>query len=137
MIRDLQRRLRKLECNRPPQQTETEKEKEDALFLFLLNAIGYYLGDPKPNEALIAASARGLGYEHQGEFLKVLKEASPSTGRAQLNEKYARANRELFAKFGVNLGEAKWKDVIEALKRMYAGFSDSYKDRAGNDLRFD
>jgi hypothetical protein len=136
MIRDLQRRLRKLECNRPPPQ-QTEKEKEDALFLFLLNAIGYYLGDPKPNEALIAASARGLGNEHQGEFLKVLKEASPSTGRDQLNEKYARANRELFAKFGVNLGEAKWKDVIEALKRMYAGFSDSYKDRAGNDLRFD
>jgi hypothetical protein len=135
MMRDLQRRLRKLECNRPPPQ-QIEKEKENALFLFLLNAIGYYLGDPKPNEALIAASARGLGYEHR-EFLKVLKEASPSTGRDQLDEKYARANRELFAKFGVNLGEAKWKDVIEALKRMYAGFSDSYKDRSGNYLRFD
>jgi hypothetical protein len=107
----------------------------NALNSFLLDAIGYYLGDPKPNEALIAATARGLGYEHQGEFLKVLN-ASPSTGRDQLNEKYARANRELFAKFGVNLGEAKSKDVIEALKRMYAGFSDSYKDRAGN-YRFD
>jgi hypothetical protein len=136
MMRDLQRRLRKLECNRPPPQQTEEEEKENALFLFLLNAIGYYLGDPKPHEALIAATARGLGYEHQGEFVKVLK-AGPSTGCNQLNEKFARANRELFAKFGVNLGEAKWKDVIEALKRMYAGFSDSYKDRAGNDLRFD
>jgi hypothetical protein len=137
MMRDLQRRLRKLECNRPPPQQTEEEEKENALFLFLLHAIGYYLGDPKPNEALIAATARGLGYEHQGEFVKVLKEASSSIGRDQLNEKYARANRELFAKFGVNLGEAKWKDVIEAVKRMYAGFSDWYKDRAGNDLRFD
>jgi hypothetical protein len=136
MMRDLQRRLRKLECNRPPPQQTEKEEMDNALNLFLLNAIGYYLGNPKPHEALIAATARGLGYEHQGEFIKVLK-AGPSTGRNQLNEKFARANRELFAKFGVNLGKAKWKDVIEALKRMYAGFSDSYKNRAGNSLRFD
>jgi hypothetical protein len=127
MIRDLEKRLRKLESRLPPEESEEEKI-ERALFLFLMDAIGYYLGDPKPNEPPVAGFSRALGYE-QREFLKILKPIASGGKDPDYDQKYALANRKLFAKFGVDLDTSDWKETVEALTRMHAGLPESRKER--------
>src|SRR5262245_42095874 len=72
MLRSLDKRLRKLESRLLP---ERDKDEEFGVYfaLFLLDAFGYYLGDPKPGEAPQTATARALGYEHEGEFNEAIK----------------------------------------------------------------
>jgi hypothetical protein len=123
MIRDLDKRLRKLESRLPPEQSE-EEEFKGALFLFQVAAIGYYLGDLKPNEPPMAGFSRALGYERSGDLQDAMKKNLP-----EFNQRYARAQRKLFTKFGVNLSTADGKEFSEALKRMHAGLPESRKER--------
>jgi hypothetical protein len=123
MIRDLDKRLRKLESRLPPEESEEEKIKS-ALFLFLADAIGYYLGDPKPNEPPVAGYTRALGYERSDDLLGAMKDNDPELAR-----RYARVQRKLFMKFGVNLSTADDVEFKEALKRMHAGLPKSRKER--------
>jgi hypothetical protein len=97
MLRDLQKRLRKLEGNRPPQQAEEEKYA-NALFSFIRTAIEYYLGDPRPEEAPIAAYGRALGYTYK-EVLDALNLAVRDGSNLELPERHANARSRLFAKF--------------------------------------
>jgi hypothetical protein len=80
MMRDLQKRLRKLEGNRPPQQQTQEEKYAEALSGFIDTAIGYYLGEPKSHEAPVAAYARALGYAHEGEVLNAMNVAGLQSG---------------------------------------------------------
>ena len=142
MLRELQRRLRRLECNRPQQQTEEEKVS-NALFKFIMTAVGYYLGDPRPEEAPSAACARALGYAHEGELQNAIKGAASEGSNPELSERLARARSKLFAKFGFNLDEANmgddavWYRFTEILKRIHAGMSGRHKELAQSFLRFD
>jgi hypothetical protein len=127
MIRDLDKRLRKLESRLPPEESEEEKFTS-ALVVFLMTAIGYYLGDLKPNEPPVAGYARALGYE-QREFLEILKLVASGGKDPDYDQKYALAHRKLFGKFGVDLDTSPWKKTEEALKRMHAGLPESHKER--------
>jgi hypothetical protein len=127
MIRDLDKRLRKLESRLPPERSEEEEFKSEFQSL-LMYAVGYYFGDPKPDEPPVAAFARALGYEHR-ELLDALKKKASGGNDPEFDEKYARANRRLFAKFGVNPKAAGGREFSEARKRIYAGLSESYKKR--------
>jgi hypothetical protein len=141
MMRDVQKRLARLERNRPPQQTQKEKDAE-ALSSFIDTAIGYHLGEPKSSEAAVEAFGRALGYTYK-EFLDALKLEERQGSNPELSERYARVRSKLFAKFGFDLHEAKlrddavWYEFIEILKRMHASMSERYKDLAKNYLRFD
>jgi hypothetical protein len=128
MIRDLDKRLRKLESRLPPEQSEEEKSKR-ALVLFLMNAVGYYFGDPKPSEPLVAAYARALGYEHEGKLRDALKKKASGGNDPEFDEKYARANRKLFAKFGMNPKTGGGRKFSDAVKLMDAGLPEWYKER--------
>ena len=127
MLRELDKRLRKLESRIPRQQTETETINESVAF-FLVHAIGHYLGDPRAREAQIAAYARALGYEH-GELLRVLKEIASGHEDPNYDERHGLAIRRLFSKFGVNYDEAENGEDVEAFKRMYAGLPESDKEQ--------
>ena len=126
MLRELQKRLRKLESRRPREQTKDEGIRR-SLESLLVHAIGYYLGDPNPREAPIAAYARALGYEH-GELLRVLKEITSGHRDPNYNERHGLAIRRLFSKFDVNFDEAKNGEDVKAFKRMYAGLPESDKE---------
>src|SRR6516165_782884 len=123
MLRELQKRLRKLESRRPPQETEDERMWL-SLYSFQAHAIGHYLGDPRTDEAPITAYARALGYEH-GELLKALKEIASGHEDPNYDERHGLAIRRLFSKFDVNYDEAENGEYIGALKRMYAGLPES------------
>jgi hypothetical protein len=57
-----------------------------SLELLLVHAIGYYLGEPQPGEAPIAAYGRALGYEHR-EILEVLKAIASGREEPNYNQK--------------------------------------------------
>ena len=142
-MRELHKRLRRLEGNRPPpQQTELDRHVH-ALRDFIDTAIGYYLGEPKSHEAPIAAFARALGYAHEGEVLNAMKLMVSEGSNPELAERHARARDKLFAKFDFNLDELNWDDdaqrqeFVEILKRMHAGMSGTHKDLAERNFRFD
>jgi hypothetical protein len=127
--RELHKRLRKLESSIPrhsPEPTEEEKRLKYARLLIWF-AVAQYLGDPNPREAPITAYARALGYE-PAEFLKILKLIESGGKDPDYDQKYALANRKLFAKFGVDL-DSDGKETVEALKRMDAGLSENYRSR--------
>jgi hypothetical protein len=115
MIRDLDKRLRKLESRLPPEESGEEK-----LERFLMTTIAYYLGDPKPNEPLVDGYQRALGYEYDSEFVDGLKHKGPD-----YEHRFVDAKRRLFMKFGVDLSTAddtaEDGEFAEALGRMYAG----------------
>jgi hypothetical protein len=129
ITRELHKRLRKLESSRPrhrPEPTEEEKRlKYERLLIWF--AVAQYLGDPNPREAPMTAYARALGYE-PAEFLKILKLIESGGKDPDYDQKYALANRKLFAKFGVDL-DSDGKETEEALKRMDAGLSENYRSR--------
>jgi hypothetical protein len=123
MIRDLNKRLRKLESRLPREESEEEKFTR-ALVPLLATAFGHYLGDLKPNEPLEAGYGRALGYEHVREVLDALRHNQPD-----FEDRWARAKHELFMKFGVDLSTADNGEFKEALKRMHAGLPESRKAR--------
>ena len=49
---------------------------------------------------------------------------------SEFDEKYERAKCKLFAKFGVDLGNADGQAIADAAKRIYAGLPASYKANA-------
>ena len=116
MLCSLHKRLRKLESG---VLAELDKEKEFGHYfaLFLINAFGYYLADPKPGEADEAAMWRALGSAHPGELNAAWKEET------EFDEKYERAKCKLFAKFGVDPGNADGQAIADAAKRIYAGLA--------------
>jgi hypothetical protein len=120
MTRDFQRRLQKLESQVPRQSTEEEKIVA-SLQWFLRCAIAYYLGDPTPGGSVAEAYMRALGYPNSNEFRKALNANDPD-----LYERDRLARIKLLAKFGVSL-EHEWEEIIEAFKRMEAGFPEQYK----------
>jgi len=119
MLRSLDKRLREVESRLL---TERDKNEEFCVHfaLFLLDAFGYYFGDPKPGEAPGAATARALGYEHEGELNEAID-------NPEFHEKYARAKCKLFAKFGVDVRNADGQEIADAAKLIYKGLPVSYK----------
>jgi hypothetical protein len=89
----------------------------------------YYYGDPKPGE-WEAACARALGYPDWGELNRALHLKD-----IELKERYARATRKLFAKFGSS-PEVKGKELLEVLKRIHGGMSQEYKNASERHLGF-
>jgi hypothetical protein len=120
MTRNLQRRLQKLESQFPRQPTEQERDVQSCRN-FLMFAMAYYLGDPGPNEALIQAYGRALGYPNSHEFRKAWDGNDPD-----LYERDRLARIKLLEKFGVSR-EHKREEIAEALERMEAGLSEHYK----------
>jgi hypothetical protein len=120
MTRNLQRRLQKLESQVPRQPTEQEK-KVQTCQNFLMLAMAYYLGDPRPEEAPITAYGRALGYPNSHEFQKAWDANDPD-----IYERDRLARIKLLAKFGVSR-EHESEEIVEALERMEAGLPEQYK----------
>jgi hypothetical protein len=120
MMRDIERRLRKLESQVPPQPTEEEKTS-GRLQWFLICAVAYYLGDPTPQEAPVEAYMRALGYPNPHEFRKAWDANDPD-----VHERDRLARIKLLEKFGVSW-EHEWEEIIEAFERMEAGLPERYK----------
>jgi hypothetical protein len=123
MTRNLQRRLQKLESQVPRQPTEQEIREEIVWSCkkFLVCAVAYYLGDPRPEGSVMDAYLRALGYQHGYEFRKALEANNPD-----FFERDRLARIKLLAKFGVS-PEHEWGEIIEAFQRMEAGFPEQYK----------
>ena len=122
-IRSIHARLKKLEARVPPP-PPTKEQKLSVFYLYLrLLAVGYYLGNPQPDDMPYAACARAFGVEGVDNLFSLFK-ASPKT--MIQHEAFDR----LLAKFGVS-----WSDgsdtlsdtLIDAHKRMADGFSERYK----------
>jgi hypothetical protein len=122
MIRDLNKRLRKLESRLLRELSEEERFSRK-LVSFLMTAIGHYLGDLKPNEPLVAGYARALGYASER-----LQFHAHTHNQPDFEDRWARAARKLFIKFGVDLSTADDGEFREALRRMYAGLPESRKE---------
>lgn len=120
MTRNILARLQELEAKIPRQPTAQEKEVA-YLRQIIIFGIAFYLGNPSPGEGSSTAYARALGYPTFLDFRNAVERKDPS-----LREKHASAAWKLMAKFGVSRpteGEA----VFNALKRIEAGLSESYK----------
>jgi hypothetical protein len=129
MTRDIERRLQRLESQAPPPQL-TEKEKTvQIVHTFLRCAVAYYLGDPTPGGSPGEAFVRALGYSHSNEFHNAIEANDPD-----FNERWHRARNKLFEKFGLS-SKPEWEEIVEAFRRMHAGFPDRYKGLCG--LEFD
>src|SRR5262245_46649606 len=120
MMRDIERRLRKLESQIPRQPTEQEQIVE-RLQRFLFYAVAYYLGDPTPGGSVMEAYGRALGYPNSNEFRKAWDAYDPD-----LQERMRLAKGKLLERFGVSV-QHEWEEIIEACKRMHAGLPERYK----------
>jgi hypothetical protein len=125
MMRDIQGRLQKLESQLPPPQPTEQEKVAASLHKFLFWAIAYYLGDPTPEGSPMEAYMRALGYQHGYEFRKAIDAKDPD-----FFERDRLARIKLLAKFGVSL-EHEWVEIVDALKRMRAGFPERYKACCG------
>jgi|SRR5262245_49009629 len=126
MTRNLQRRLQKLESQILRQPTEQEKqwqkEKQwEIVRNFMICAVAYYLGDLTPEEAIIEAHGRALGYSNPHELRKAIDAKDPD-----FFERDHLARIKLLAKFGVS-PEHEWEEIVEALRRMEAGLPEQYQ----------
>jgi hypothetical protein len=129
MTRDIQRRLQNLESQVPRQPTEQEKQEKivQSCQKFLVCAVAYYLGDPTPEGSIMEAYMRALAYPHFYEFRKALDANDPD-----LQQRVRLSRTKLLAKFGVSW-EYEWGEIVEAFKRMHAGFPERYKACCGFD----
>jgi hypothetical protein len=114
-MRNIHARLKKLEARIPPPPPTAEDKVFDLFRRLRILAVGYYLGNPQPNEALAAAYARALGL------------SSLETSFATITQQDALAFDQLLAKFGVSRRHD-WDTLIDAFKRMAEGFSEPYKE---------
>src|SRR5262245_4836332 len=120
MTRDIERRLQKLESQLPRQPTEQEKIVA-SLQRFVLCAVAYYLGDPRPEGSVMEAYMRALGYPHSYEFRKAWYANDPDFQKRQ-----RLAKTKLLAKFGVSW-DHQAEEISEALERMEDGLPEKYK----------
>jgi hypothetical protein len=111
MSRTLEKRVERLEIEVARRKTVRPHFTQ----ILIMDSIAHYLGDPQPDEDLLAADARALGYKDPDELRNAL-EGNPQ----EYHEKYRRAARTLFAKFGVDL-DGNREGFEDALKRMNAG----------------
>ena len=112
------KRLQKLESRMPNRPTELDRSYSSA---FRMLVIGYYLGDPRPEESYLEAHARALGYANSREALNAVN-ANP----ADFHERHERANTQILAKFGVSRNDNP-AVLTEALDRMKNGLSEPYR----------
>jgi hypothetical protein len=122
-MRDLERRVRKLESTLPPLLTP----EVSWIFGLLWFAVAYYFGDPSPDEEPFAGYVRALGYANESE----LNNAMVHNYRDLSNRAYS-AEDKICAKFGIHIPSLENCDsekLFEALKRMEAGLPRSYKDQ--------
>jgi hypothetical protein len=122
MTRYIERRLERLESQVPPPKPTEEQEAVQSLQRFLFCAIAFYLGDPTPGGSVAEAYSRALGYSHGFEFQKAVGAKDPD-----FFERDRLARIKLLEKFGVS-SESEWKEIVEAFRRMEAGFSEHYKE---------
>jgi hypothetical protein len=127
MTRNLQRRLQKLESQVPRQPTEQEKDVQ-SFQNFLMFAVAYYLGDPRPEEAPITAYGRALGYPNSHEFQKAWDANDPD-----LYERDRLARIKLLAKFGVSR-EHDRKRLLKPSSAWKLAFPSSIKRAAANKI---
>src|SRR5262245_58598777 len=120
MMRDIERRLRKLESQIPRQPTEQEQIVE-RLQRFLFCAVAYYLGDPTPEGSVMEAYGRALGYPNSHEFRKAWDAKDPD-----LFQRDRLARIKLLEKFGVSR-ERESVAIAAALRRMEAGLPERSK----------
>ena len=126
MKRDFEQRLANLESQVPREVTEEEVARSRIVWP-LHYAVCFYLGDPTPEGSVAEAHMRALGYSDSADYKKACERDDPD-----LDERMTSAKKKLWAKFGVNLEDAKWDAVEDALKRMEAGLPEHYK----NDLKW-
>ena len=122
MMRDLQRRVRKLESILPPMLNG----EVSWMFGVLWFAVAYYLGNPSPDDKPIAAYARALGYANEFD----LNSAMEKNDRDLSNRVY-RAEDKVYAKFGIHtesLEDSDSKKLAIAIVRMEIGLPQSYKN---------
>jgi len=129
MTRDFERRLQKLESQIPPPQLTEQEKAAVSVHNFLRCAVAYYLGDPTPGGSPGEAYMRALGYANFDEFKKAIEAGDPEPA-----ERVRLANTKLLEKFGVS-PKHKGEEIIEAFRRMQAGFPDRYKGLCG--IEFD
>jgi hypothetical protein len=120
MTRNIEPRLQKLESQVPRQPTEHEKLVEYHN-TFLMCAIACHLGDATPEDSVMEPYIRALGYKSSYEFLKACDANDPDG-----IERDRLARIKLLAKFGVSW-DHEWDEIVDAYKRMEAGFSEHYK----------
>jgi hypothetical protein len=121
MTRNIVKRIQKLESRIPPQLTD-EQERTNFVSLFITLAIAHYLGDPLPNESVMDAYSRALGYACLSECFEAMR-----TEDLNFYERDRLARMRLFAKFSVSPRD-KWAAVCEAFERMANGLSERYRE---------
>ena len=129
MTRDFERRLQKLESQVPPPPPTEQEKFAETLHMFLRCAVAYYLGDPTPGGSPGQAYMQALGYRNFYEFKKAIDAKDPEP-----EERIRLANIKVLEKFGVSW-KHEWAEIVEAFRRMHAGFPDRYKGLCG--IKFD
>ncbi len=125
MLRQLQTKLEKLErTSRRAQQAYDEAHHRNLLF-FVMDALGYYYGDPKPGQDE-HAWARALGYADWYELERAMLLRECQRKNPELDERWNGAIRKLFVKFGSS-PDVQGTELVEVLKRMHTGMSEEYK----------
>jgi hypothetical protein len=119
-MRSIQARLKQLEARIPPPPSAKELKLMRFYIYLQILAVGYYLGNPQPNEPLDAACGRAFGVENFSSLLK----GSSETFMQHLPPAFAR----LLAKFEPSRSDDPGLP-IDAYKRMADGFPDRYKER--------
>jgi hypothetical protein len=110
-----------------------EEASDDILSFFVIDAIEYYFGDPKPTEAPIAAYARALGYPDEGYVVRALNTKASGGHDPEFDERHASAVNRLFAKFGDDSKDG--DEFVDAIRRMLEGMPASYEERRQKRLR--
>jgi hypothetical protein len=121
MSRTLEKRLEKLEAKIAQRQADRLKATQKSTWHLIRVAIGYYLGEPKPDEEPYEAIDRGLGYEDSCMMVRARRDYNDAP------ERWRQAKRRLFAQFGVDL-DGNRKGFEDALKRMEVGLSESFRE---------
>jgi hypothetical protein len=125
MMRDLEKRLRKLESRLPPLPDAHVCQMEGIQWF----ALAYYLGNPSRDEEPFAAFARALGYANESQLNSALDDNAVPSWRVR--DRFYLAWGKLFAKFDVDCDVRSFdpNKLLEALERMEAGLPKSYKKR--------
>jgi hypothetical protein len=122
MTRALERRLQKLGAAIAKRQAERLAVTHKSRKHLIRTAIGYYLGEPRPNESPWEAIARAFGFKDGMEMGRAFD------GPAQdFAERMRQAERKLFARFGVDL-DGDQDELDDAFKRMEVGLSEPFRE---------